>query len=395
MVRLLLEQGMRIFIGLIFLTLLGCSKTSIKQSLVDDNEVVCVQPKTFNDGDTVLGQYIVAYNVGIASGRFSARQLSTLGVSVLQRQNIKANALIQTYEGEPGGFVAKLNPAQVARLQQDPSIRMIEPDRVIALGKCFTVVAPWLVTWNIHSTGFGDGVGKVAWVIDTGIDFYHPDLQVDTVRSRSFIPGDNSAADENGHGTHVAGIIGAKNNSLGVLGVASGATLISLRVLDKKGEGLLSYTIAALGYVSVNGKAGDAVNLSLGEDGVSAILDEQVVNTAAKGIYIAIAAGNDNKPAHDFSPGRVNGPNVYTVAATDSAGKFASFSNYGKDVVDFAAPGVKILSTYLNNQYAIMSGTSMATPHVTGLLLLKGNNISISGYSSNAPDGFAIANAHF
>ena len=385
---------MRITIGIIFMTLLGCSKTSVKQSLVNEDEEICVQNRTVNDGDTVTGQYIVAYNIGTTSGRLSARQLSTLSVSILQRQNIKADALMQTYEGEPGGFVAKLNLTQLARLQQDPSIRMIEPDRVIALGKCFTVVAPWLITWNITNTGYGNGIGKLAWVIDTGIDFNHPDLEVDVARSRSFIPGESSAADENGHGTHVAGTIGAKNNSIGVLGVASGATLVSLRVLDKKGEGLLSYIIAALGYVSVNGKAGDAVNLSLGEDGVSAILDEQVLKTAAKGIYIAIAAGNDNKPAHDFSPARVNGPNVYTVAATDSAGKFARFSNYGKDVVDFAAPGVKILSTYLNNQYAIMSGTSMATPHVTGLLLLNGNNIATSGYALNAPDGFAIAIAH-
>ena len=385
---------MRIIIGIIFMTLLGCSKTSVKQSLVGEDEVVCVQNRSVNDGDTVTGQYIVAYNIGITSGRLSARQLSALGVSVLQRQNIKADALMQTYEGEPGGFVAKLNLTQLARLQQDPSIRMIEPDRVIALGKCFTVVAPWLITWNITNTGYGNGIGKLAWVIDTGIDFNHPDLEVDVARSRSFIPGESSAADENGHGTHVAGTIGAKNNSIGVLGVASGATLVSLRVLNKKGEGLLSYIIAALGYVSVNGKAGDAVNLSLGEDGVSAILDEQVLKTAAKGIYIAIAAGNDNKPAHDFSPARVNGPNVYTVSATDSVGKLASFSNYGKDVVDFAAPGVKILSTYLNNQYAIMSGTSMATPHVTGLLLLNGNNIATSGYALNAPDGIAIAIAH-
>ena len=380
---------MRIIIVLFFLTLLGCSKSSVKQRLADDSEEVCVQQKTVNDGNTVTGQYIVAYNERTVSGKLSARQLSTLGESVLQRQNIKANSLIKSYAGEPGGFIAKLTPAEVVRLQQDPSIQMIEPDRVIALGKCFTVVAPWLTTWNINKTGFGNGIGKVAWVIDSGIDFNHPDLDVDVARSRSFITGQTSAADENGHGTHVAGIIGAKNNAIGVLGVASGAKLISLRVLDKKGEGLLSYIITALAYVSVNGKAGDAVNMSLGEDGVSAILDQQVLSTAAKGIFIAIAAGNDNKPANQFSPARVNGPNVYTVSAIDSAGKFASFSNYGNDVVDFAAPGVKILSTYLNNQYAIMSGTSMATPHVTGLLLLNGNRIAVSAYALNDPDGNA------
>jgi len=108
---------------------------------------------------------------------------------------------------------------------------------------------------------------------------------------------------------------------------------------------------------------------------------------AAKGIYVAIAAGNDSKNADLYSPGRVNGNNIYTVSAVDSLNNFASFSNYGNDVVDFAAPGVKILSTYKGGLYAKMSGTSMATPHVAGLLLLEGKNISYSGYALNDPDG--------
>ena len=111
-------------------------------------------------------------------------------------------------------------------------------------------------------------------------------------------------------------------------------------------------------------------------------------------IFISIAAGNDHKAANLFSPARVNAPNIYTVSAIDSTGKFASFSNYGNDVVDYAAPGVRILSTYLNNRYAIMSGTSMAAPHVTGLLLLNGNNIKASGTAVNDPDGTADAIAH-
>jgi subtilisin family serine protease len=146
--------------------------------------------------------------------------------------------------------------------------------------------------------------------------------------------------------------------------------------------------------VNTNGKAGDVVNLSLGEDQVSAILDQQVQNTASKGIYIAIAAGNDNKPAVQFSPGRANGPNIYTVSAIDSLDNFASFSNYGNDVVDFAAPGVRILSTYTNGRYAVFSGTSMAAPHVAGLLLLKGNNLQVSGTAKNDPDGTADPIAH-
>jgi subtilisin family serine protease len=149
-----------------------------------------------------------------------------------------------------------------------------------------------------------NGIGKRAWIIDTGIDFEHPDLNVDATISKSFITGEISAKDENGHGTHVAGIIGAKNNTFGVLGIASGASVVSLRVLDKDGEGLLSYIIQALAYVNSNASPGDVVNMSVGDDeGVSSTLDQQVRNTAARGIFIAIAAGNEKQLANKFSPG--------------------------------------------------------------------------------------------
>lgn len=384
---------MRYLLLIISIIYIGCKKSDTQSSLVAD-EPVCIAPRSVNDGDTVLGQYIIAYTPGIILPNMPARDLSLTAERTLEKNSIRSTSLLKTFAGEPGGFIAKLSKDELLRLKSDAGISMIEPDRIIALGHCFTVVAPWLVTWNIHQVGFSNGRGKVAWVIDSGIDFDHPDLEVDKTRSKSFISGQTSYKDENGHGTHVAGIIGAKNNAFGMLGVASGATLISLRVLDKDGEGLLSNIIQALSYVITNAKAGDAVNLSLGEDGVSEILDQQVLNTAAKGIFISIAAGNDHKAADLYSPARVNGKNIYTVSAIDSAGKFAGFSNFGNDVVDYAAPGVKILSTYLNNQYAIMSGTSMAAPHVTGLLLLNGNNIKVSGTALNDPDGTADGIAH-
>jgi subtilisin family serine protease len=201
--------------------------------------------------------------------------------------------------------------------------------------------------------------------------------------------------DQNGHGTHVAGIIGAKNNTIGVLGVASGASLVSLRVLDKDGEGNLSYIIQALAYINTNADVGDVVNMSVGGEEGSDILDQQVKNTAARGIYFAIAAGNENKLANLSSPARVNASNIYTISAVDSLDNFASFSNYGNDVVDFAAPGVRILSTWMDNRYAYASGTSMAAPHVAGLLLLRGRNITSSGVAKNDPDGTPDPIAHY
>ena len=371
----------------------SCKKENNSSSANQADNCVTQQSKNVN---IVEGQYIVVYKPASLDTRaMSTQRISQASQDVLQRNKISSSVIEQTFQGEPGGFVARLSAQEAAKLKNDADVEAVEPDRIIALSTCFTVAEPRLITWNVKRVGYGDGTGKTAWIIDTGIDFTHPDLTVDQTRSKSFINGVTSAKDENGHGTHVAGIIGAKNNTIGVLGVASGATLVSLRVLDKDGKGVLSSIIQALGYVNSNGQAGDVVNLSLGEDSVSNILDEQVENTAARGIYIAIAAGNDKEPARNFSPGRANGANIFTVSAIDSLDNFASFSNYGNDVIDYAVPGVRILSTYMGGKYAYMTGTSMAAPHMAGLLLLRGRNISTSGTAKNDPDGISDPIAHY
>src|SRR4030095_3317242 len=279
--------------------LFSCKKEN--NSPTTSQEDGCVSSRSSKAGDIIDGQYIIAYKPSSPVERtISTQHIVQMSEDVLQRNSISSSTIEKTFLGEPGGFVARLSAKEVASLQSDPAIEAIEPDRIVALSTCFTVAEPRLITWNINRVGYGNGIGKTAWIIDTGIDFEHPDLTVDQTRSKSFINGVPSADDENGHGTHVAGIIGANNNTFGVLGVASGATLVSMKVLDKNGEGSLSSIIQALGYVNVNAKAGDVVNLSLGEDSVSAIVDQQVQNTAAKGIYIAIAAGNDKEPARNF-----------------------------------------------------------------------------------------------
>jgi subtilisin len=363
----------------------SCKKTDVKSG---ENSETCVTTRGANSGTIIEGEYIVAYK------HFDNIQSSTLRVAqvskdVLADARISATALRASFSGDIRGFVAHLTPDEAARLKSNSLIESVEPDRIIALGTCFTVVAPTLISWNVSKVGYGDGTGKTAWILDTGVDFDHPDLNVDIARSKTFVDGTTSADDENGHGTHVAGIIGGKNNTIGVLGVASGANLVSLRVLDKNGEGRVSATIQALSYISTNAKAGDVVNMSFGEEGVSDALDRQVRAIAAKGIFVTIAAGNENKAASLTSPGRVNAANIYTVSAVDSLNNFASFSNYGNDVVDFAAPGVRVVSTCIGGAYARMSGTSQAAPHVAGLLLLQGNNLHYSGTALNDPDGTA------
>lgn len=385
-----------LFCGIVSIFLFSCKKEDQASNVIADDPTTCVQSMAAQSGNIIEGQYIVVYNTTNTSTRgLSANSLRDKSELVLEKNHIPASRLRQSFGGDNGGFVASLSDAEAATLKNDVSISAIEPDRVIMLSTCFTVTEPRLITWNIQRVGYGNGIGKTAWIIDTGIDFEHPDLTVDITRSKSFVSGTTSAKDENGHGTHVAGIIGAKNNSFGVLGVASGATLVSLRVLDGEGQGTMSSIIQALAYINANGKAGDVVNMSLGEDVSSPVLNQQVQNTASKGIYIAIAAGNDSEPANKYSPGNANGVNIYTVSAVDSLDNFAGFSNYGNDVVDFAAPGVRVLSTYTQNRYAYMSGTSMAAPHVAGLLLLRGNSITSSGTAKSDPDGVADAIAHY
>lgn len=370
----------------------SCTKKDVQSGTTTNNG--CFSTSSTSNGQVIDGQYIISYKSTSANATISDEQLKQKARALILGGKLSSSAIKASFNAGGGGFVAALNSQQAEEIKKDTSVKTVEPDRIVALSTCFTVVAPTLITWNVQKVGYGDGRGKTAWIVDTGIDFDHPDLSVDQTRSKSFLPNITSADDENGHGTHVAGIIGAKNNDIGVLGIASGATLVSLRVLDKDGNGTLSSIIQALSYVATNAKAGDVVNMSVGEEETSDVLDQQVQAIAARGIYVAIAAGNDSKPADLFSPGRANGDNIFTVSAVDSLDNFASFSNYGNDVVDFAAPGVRILSTYKDGLYAKMSGTSMATPHLAGLLLLNGRKINYSGTAINDPDGTPDKIAH-
>ena len=375
--------------------IVSCKKNNESTNNSNGDDEDCVMGASSGNGEIVSTQYIIAFSPIINSRTTTRVSLDEVSKGVLERHTINVSALKQSFVGEPGGFIAKISATEAETLRHDDAIAAVEPDRIISLGSCFTVVEPRLITWNINRIGYGNGIGKTAWIIDSGIDFDHPDLTVDQSRSKSFIDGQTSADDQNGHGTHVAGIIGAKNNTIGVLGVASGASLVALKVLDNDGEGNLSYIIQALAYVNTNAVAGDVVNMSVGAESGSSILDQQVKNTASRGIYFSIAAGNEGKLASLGSPARANGENIYTVTAVDSLDNFASFSNYGNDVVDYAAPGVRILSTWSNNRYAYASGTSMAAPHVAGLLLLRGRNLASSGVAKNDPDGTPDPIAHY
>lgn len=335
------------------------------------------------DSSALPNSYIVVFDENVEIGIITelASQLIGFGKPALD-----GNAIFQEVLR---GFVAEITPADLAWLKLDPRVKYIEPNYRAQLSPYdwYNSGSTETIPWGVKKVGGArNGSGKTAWILDTGIDLYNSDLNVDRTRSRNFArDGRSSAQDGNGHGTHVAGTIGAKDNNTGVVGVAANATLVGLRVLDDRGAGSYSSIIAGLDYVAANARPGDVVNLSLGGP-TSRALDDAVRRVANKGVRVVIAAGNSRANAGYTSPARLQHSNVFTVSAIDQNNRLASFSNYGASV-DVAAPGVSILSTRVGGGTTYMSGTSMAAPHVTGLLLfgtLRGN-----GYASGDPDGDA------
>ena len=163
----------------------------------------------------------------------------------------------------------------------------------------------------------------------------------------------------------------ARINGVGAIGVAPGATVVAVRVLDRNGSGSNSGVIAGVNYVAEKGSNGDVANMSLG-GGVSTALDTAVINAAAKGVRLTIAAGNSAANAENYSPARADGANIYTVSSVDKGDNWSSFSNFGIPPVDFAEPGRDIYSTWIGKGYRTISGTSMAAPHLAGILLRGG-----------------------
>ncbi|ALI97999.1 S8 family serine peptidase [Rufibacter tibetensis] len=377
----------------------SCTFQSCEQAeeAVQPEEVVA----SSNSGAIIAGKYIVVLKSGSglrlaanASYPERLRQVKNFGQQILRERGINPEAVERSFGKAIQGFAVELTTDEAAKLGRDGRVAYVEPDKVISLGKPTgggTTQPAQVTPYGIARVGTGDGTGKVAWVIDSGIDLDHPDLKVDVARSMTvFTSGKDagSADDGNGHGTHVAGTIAAINNSIGVVGVAANATVVAVKVLDARGSGTTSGVIAGIDYVAANGKPGDVANMSLG-GGVSTTLDNAVINAAKGGVIFCLASGNENDDANNHSPARANGLNVYTISAMNSTDTWASFSNYGNPPVDFCAPGVSVQSTWKDGGYNTISGTSMATPHAAGVMLMTGGNPAISGYVKGDPDGNA------
>jgi hypothetical protein len=331
------------------------------------------------------GNYIVVFKDGVAD-------TESENTSFLKSRALEG---MKSFKGGISGFATKLSASEVAELKNDNRVAFIEEDQEVNLYGSLEVSgtaaasSTQVASWGATTVGFGNGavLNKTAWIIDSGIQLNHPDLNVDVARSRSFVSGTTSPTDQYGHGTMVAGIIGAKNNTIGSVGIAAGIKLVSLRVMNATGAGSVSSVISALNYVSANGKAGDVVNLSLGAN-PSLALDNAVKAVANKGIFVTIAAGNSTANSANYSPARVNHTNVFTISGMRPDKTFMGMSNWGTPI-DYCAPGNSIRTTLKGSAYGNSSGTSMAAPHVAGILLMKGRRVLSQGLVANDPDGVA------
>lgn len=343
---------------------------------------------------------------------------------VLRLEKRHAMVVKQTYSRVMTGFSASLTPEQAAALRREPTVAWIEEDQPIKVqlldlsflnsllgnrrSNSAPVVAPTplpdqttitlptfpgtplaspptagvnerqTVSYGITNTGAnnswaqaGDGTGTVngptVYVIDTGISD-HRDLNV--VQRVNFAGG--ISGDCNGHGTHVAGIVGARDNGVDTVGVAPGVRLVGVKALGCNGGGTVSNAIKAVDWVTANAIKPAIANLSFSLPGFSVALERAIQNSASTGILYTIAAGNDGIDACRTSPGVLGGgsnPAVFIAGAVNSNNQESTFSNFGR-CVDLWAPGVDIPSSRSGGGVTQLSGTSMATPHLSGVAAL-------------------------
>jgi len=296
--------------------------------------------------DGIDGAYIVVVKEG-------ADPRSVAAITGVDPTNVYVAAL--------NGFSAELNDGQLNALQHNPNVEYIEQDGVATIATTQSGA-----TWGLDRidqrnrplsgtyTYTTTASNVTAYIIDTGLTPSHPQFG----GRASMVYG---SADCNGHGTHVAGTIGSST-----YGVAKGVKLRGVRVLDCAGSGAYSTIIAGIDWVRLNAVKPAVANMSLG-GGVNSSLNTAATNLINSGVFLAVAAGNENQNACNVSPASASG--TLTVAASTSSDARASYSNYGS-CVDVYAPGSSITSTWLNGGTNTISGTSMASPHAAGVAAL-------------------------
>ncbi|MGH2756261.1 MAG: S8 family serine peptidase [Actinomycetota bacterium] len=355
--------------------------------------------------DDRVGRYIVVLNPGAGDP----------GAVASEHANEHSAVVTHVYRYSLSGYAAAIPEARLDDLRSDPRVAYISEDGIVEAShhrpnhgtKPQPTPAPPpaqslptgvnRIDGELSSTVAGDGSGAVdvdVAVIDTGIDLDHPDLNVYSAGGKNCTTS-SGFDDPNGHGTHVAGTIGAVDNTAGVVGVAPGARVWPVRVLDARGSGFWSWIICGVDWVTQNASSIEVANMSLGGSGsepsdpdmdcvTGNALHDAICRSVTAGVTYTVAAGNESTNASTRVPASFN--EVITVSAladfdglaggtggatcrSDVDDTFADFSNYGADV-DLIAPGVCINSTWKGGGYNSISGTSMAAPHAAGAAAL-------------------------
>ncbi len=318
--------------------------------------------------DAIAGSYLVVLKDGASAN----------SATVAKRHDAKVT---HTYRAAIKGYAAKMSEAQAKRTAADAAVAYVEQDRVVKAVGTQSPTPSWGLDridqrdlpLNNSYTYPNTASNVTAYIIDTGIRISHSDFGGRATWGTNTV-GDGNNTDCNGHGTHVAGTVGGN-----AYGVAKGVRLIAVKVLDCNGSGSLAGVTQGIDWVTSHHTSGPAVaNMSLGASGSNATMENAVRNSIADGVTYALASGNSNSDACNFTPART--PEAITVNASTSSDARASFSNYGT-CTDIFAPGQSITSAWNTSDTATntISGTSMASPHVAGgAALYLGANPSAS-----------------
>jgi subtilisin family serine protease len=337
------------------LGLMGIVAVSVAQAQTTGNPT-----PNMHAGKHIADQYIVVLSPNVRDVRATARNLT----------QSSRGSVLHLYENAIKGFSARMSATAAQSLLNNPNVISVEQDQQISLNTTQNS-APWgldridqvdrpLSFTYVYNT---TGENVRAYIIDTGILSTHTDFGGRVLSGFSAISDGLGDTDCNGHGTHVAGTVGGNT-----WGVAKRVQLVPVRVLDCTGSGAMSGVIAGVDWVAGQAHRPAVANMSLG-GGASSALDTAVAGAIAKGVSMVVAAGNSNDNACKYSPARA--PDAITVGATTSSDARASYSNYGS-CLDIFAPGSSIRSAWhtSDTETKTISGTSMASPHVAGVVAL-------------------------